>query len=203
MRGPSCSVCSLEIHSYPGPTPPLIGFQVQHGSPEERLILCRPCFWMLGNRTRYAGSPADWTSQGAIGYPRRDVGRKCHDGYHNRETHAENRKHRTEQAILEAKQLVATGKSSDVIQEQTGLSWQVVEQIRSGDLSPNSQQRPKTVTQPKHQTAGLDPTLVPIPLTREQLETIMAEEAHRDNVYMEGIRAERKNRKQKPTRKSK
>lgn len=129
--------------------------------------------------------------------------RKCHDDYHNRVTHPENRKHRKAQAILKAKGFVEEGKSSDVIQEQTGLPRRVVEQIRSGDISPNSQQRSKTVTQPKRRAAGLDPTFVPIPLTREQLETIIAEEAHRDKVYMQGIRAARKASNQKPARNSK
>jgi hypothetical protein len=128
---------------------------------------------------------------------------KCHDDYHNRETHAENRKHRKDRAILMAKKLAEAGKSSDVIQEQTGLPRRTVEQILAGDLSPNSQQRPKTVPRPKRLAVGLDPTFVPVPLTREQLETIIAEEAHRDKVYMQGIRAARKPNKQKPARKSK
>lgn len=134
---------------------------------------------------------------------RRFCSRKCHDEYHNRVTHAENRKHRREAAILKANRLMGAGKSNDVIQEQTELPRRVVEQIRSGDLSPNSQQRPKTATQPKRRVAGLDPTFMSIPLTREQLETIILEEAHRDEVYMQGIRAAQKPSKQKSARKSK
>ncbi len=133
----------------------------------------------------------------------RDCSAKCHTDYHNRETHAGNRKHRKELAILKAKKLAEAGKSSAVIQKETRLPRRAVEQILSGDLSPNSQLRPKTVPRPKRRTAGLDPTFVPIPLTREKLETIIAEEAHRDEVYMQGIRAARKPSKQKPARKSK
>ena len=79
---------------------------------------------------------------------RRFCSTKCHDEYHNRETHAENRQHRKELAIKEARRLVKAGKSTDEIRNKTGLPRRVVEQIRSGDYSPNSQQRTKTVTNP-------------------------------------------------------
>lgn len=93
--------------------------------------------------------------------------------------------------------------SIEILKKKTRLPRRVVEQILSGDLSPNSQQRPKAVPGPKRRTAGLDPTFGPVPLTREQLETIIAEEAHREEVYMQRIRAARKLSKQKPARKSK
>ena len=110
----------------------------------------------------------------------------------------------TQACVLKASLALDRSEASiEILQKKTRLPRRVVEKILAGDLSPNSQRPPKTGKPSKRRTAGLNPTFVPIPLTKGQLATIIAEEAHRDEVYMQGIRAARKSSKQKPARKSK
>lgn len=137
-------------------------------------------------------------------------GGKCKDAFHAQERgedgyYVRRREKQRKAAVKRAGQLGALGRARKVphrilfeqIKQDTALPPRVVKQILDGDLSPNSQRPPKTDKPFKRRTA-LDPTFVSIPLTREQLETIIAEEAHRDKVYMQGIRAARKPSKPKP-----
>jgi len=109
---------------------------------------------------------------------------KCHDDYHNRETHAENRKYRREQAISQADQLVKAGKSKDEIRDKTGLPQRTVEQIFDGQLpslnvvNTRPAARIETASEREHR--------------RTKLLALIAAEAQKDKVYMEGIRAQRK-----------
>ena len=98
--------------------------------------------------------------------------RKCHDAYHNRVTHAGNRKYRREQAVLEAQRLAKDGKSKEAIMDTTGLPLRVVEKVFDGSLPA------KTAASPIPQAPA-----VPSPADVARIRRAYAEEQRQAAAY--------------------